>query len=403
MKASFFLLFALSVQLVSVARCDLQLKMLHVLFRHGDKVPHKEYQNYPNDPHRNHSFLPIDNGGLTNLGMMREYKIGTMLRERYDGYFGPDYWPSLIYAQSTDLPRTKMSLQLVLAGLFPPSELQTWNQNLPWIPVDISYVPAEEDYLLFTHHCPQYKREYKSFLHGQEAKQVLTRYKHVLDYLTAHSGKKVQDTGSVYYLYNLLKEEAAQNLTLPKWTEKVFPSPMKDITALDFNLRSFTTALRRLNGGLILRHITDGMKAIREGKLDPPSRKAFFFSAHELNVVALSRTLGLEDPALPSYGSTFILETLQDEKKEYFVRVLFWTGVTEKLIPQTISGCKDICPLDEFLNLLKDVIPSDEEYYCYGTKASKACHTDKDASSVAASQGPIYSLLLAILPLTLRL
>ena len=63
------------------------------------------------------------------------------------------------------------------------------------------------------------------------------------------------------------------------------------------------------------------MKKVREGKLDPPSRKAFFFSAHELNVVALSRTLGLEDPAVPSYGSTFILETLQDENNEYFVRV----------------------------------------------------------------------------------
>ena len=49
------------------------------------------------------------------------------------------------------------------------------------------------------------------------------------------------------YIYTFL--QAAQNLTLPKWTEKVFPSPMKDITALDFNLRSFTTTLRRLNGG----------------------------------------------------------------------------------------------------------------------------------------------------------
>ena len=87
--------------------------------------------------------------------MLREYKIGTVLRTKYDQYFGPDYWPSLIYAQSTDVPRTKMSLQLVLAGLFPPSEHQTWNTDLPWIPTDINFMPSEQDYLLFPHHCPK--------------------------------------------------------------------------------------------------------------------------------------------------------------------------------------------------------------------------------------------------------
>lgn len=84
---------------------------------------------------------------------MREYKIGTMLRKRYNQYFGPDYWPAKIYARSTEVPRTQLSLQLVLAGLFPPSEKQTWNPHLPWIPTWTVFVPYKTDTLLFPQYC----------------------------------------------------------------------------------------------------------------------------------------------------------------------------------------------------------------------------------------------------------
>lgn len=78
-----------------------------------------------------------------------------MLRERYDEFIGSYYWPDLVYGRSTDVPRTQMSLQLVLAGLFPPSERQMWNSRLPWLPVSTLSVPNDQDALLFPHHCPQ--------------------------------------------------------------------------------------------------------------------------------------------------------------------------------------------------------------------------------------------------------
>lgn len=55
--------------------------------------------------------------------------------------------------------------------------------------------------------------------------------------------------------------------------------------------------------GMLLRKITDDIKEVRAGTMMPPDRKAFFFSAHELNVVSFARVLGLNTPILPSYGS----------------------------------------------------------------------------------------------------
>ncbi|KAI4492993.1 hypothetical protein M0802_009763 [Mischocyttarus mexicanus] len=297
---------------------------------------------------------------------MREYKIGRMLRERYDGYFGEDYWPDKIYGLATDVPRTQLSIQLVLAGLFPPSKKQTWNPHLPWIPTwtPLTTEPSDIQSLLFSQYCPRFQEEYEKFIAKNEIQDIIKKYKNVFSYLTDHSGKMINSTTDVQFMYNLLKEQSAQNLTLPNWTENVFPSPMKEITILDFNLHSYTKTLKRLNGGMLLKRIIEDIELYQKGKLMPTDRKAFLFSAHEVNVAALAKTLGTNEPLLPAYGSTIILETLRDKKGSYFIRVLLWTGVSEKLIIQTISGCTELCPYNEFRKLMNDVIPTEEESKC---------------------------------------
>ncbi|XP_017880147.1 venom acid phosphatase Acph-1-like [Ceratina calcarata] len=370
---------------ITLVNCDLDLQLLHLVFRHGEKVPHREYQNYPTDPYKDYSFYPMGSGDLTNQGKQREYRIGTMLRERYDRFLGPDYWPEKIYARSTYIPRTQLSLQLVLSGLFPPSEKQTWNSHLPWIPAFTFFDPYETDNLLFPHHCPRYREEYSKFLKQEKARDMLNKYKNVFSYLTEHSGKSINTTSAVTYIYNLLKEEAAQNLTLPKWTETVYPTPMKEIVALDFKLRSYTRTLKRLNGGMLIRKIVEDIKTYKVGRLEPYDRKAFLFSAHEMNVAALARALELDEPIVPAYGATLILETLRDKKGNYYIRVLYWTGVSEQLMIKTIPGCAELCPLEDFIGIVQDLIPSDDEFYCHPSGLIRKTVSDRQQSSSASS------------------
>jgi len=88
-------------------------------------------------------------------GKNREYRLGKFLRSRYNDFLGSLYTPKRVVARSSDFERTKMSLQLVLAGLFPPKNIQRWNPLLNWQPIPASYTPRVNDNIILADECPQ--------------------------------------------------------------------------------------------------------------------------------------------------------------------------------------------------------------------------------------------------------
>ena len=85
--------------------------------------------------------------------MNRAYALGKLLRSRYDTFLGETKFDDF-YARSTNTDRTKMSLQLVLAGVHPGNNRSTWNPNFTWEPVPIVYVDQKLDFLR-TFDCPK--------------------------------------------------------------------------------------------------------------------------------------------------------------------------------------------------------------------------------------------------------
>lgn len=75
------------------------------------------------------------------------FRLGEVLRKRYNSFLGNIYTPDIVYAQSTDYDRTKMTGLLVLAGLFPPSKSQAWNEKIPWLPIPLAYEKEKNDYV----------------------------------------------------------------------------------------------------------------------------------------------------------------------------------------------------------------------------------------------------------------
>ena len=89
-------------------------------------------------------------------GKKRAYLLGKNLRKQYDQFLGSTYLSENIKARSTDSDRTKMSLQLVLAALYPPNDLQRWNPALNWQPIPFTYEKKSKDWLLWPTTCPKY-------------------------------------------------------------------------------------------------------------------------------------------------------------------------------------------------------------------------------------------------------
>lgn len=59
--------------------------------------------------------------------------------------------PEVAETHSTDWDRTKMSALLVLAGLFPPSLSERWDDELHWQPIPYNFKSSEDDHVSVPH------------------------------------------------------------------------------------------------------------------------------------------------------------------------------------------------------------------------------------------------------------
>ncbi|XP_053981163.1 venom acid phosphatase Acph-1-like isoform X2 [Hylaeus volcanicus] len=339
-------------------KAEHRVELVHVLFRHGERTP-REAELWPNDPYNASTYEPWGHGQLTNQGKMREYRIGEMLRARYDKFLGDIYYPSDVYAYSSDLDRTKMSLQLVLAALYQPASIQKWNKSLPWMPIPTHFMPEKVDNLMKPDFSRVYLRALKEIRESEEVQNKISVYKDLFKFLSEKTGANITQTNHVLEMYNMLTAQKSMNLVLPEWCTDEMYKNLQIIVKCEYTIRSYTPQLRRLNGGTLVKRFLDNME--NNKKRDRP-RKIYLYSGHETNIAGFARAHNVTEPELPNYGCAIIVEKLRDHAGKEFIRMLLWTGVTEELIPYKFAGCDEVCPIEKYLELVKDAIPLEEEW-----------------------------------------
>ncbi|XP_025829699.1 venom acid phosphatase Acph-1 isoform X2 [Agrilus planipennis] len=225
-----------------------ELQLLHVIYRHGPRTP---ADTYPNDPYINETFYPVGWGQITNPGKVQMYELGKWLRERYGNFLGSLYNPSEFYVQTTDVDRTKVTAQLINAGLWPPNSVQKWGP-LDWQPIPVHSEPLHLDHLLLVRKpCAQYSLELERLEKSDEIQLMLNEYKDLFNNLTAITGKNVKTFDDVQDIYSTLIAEEHFNLTLPEWTKDYFPDKMVPPTVFSYVLNAYNTKLQRLKGDIL--------------------------------------------------------------------------------------------------------------------------------------------------------
>jgi len=354
-----------------------ELLAVTVMFRHGDCTP---ISSYPNDPYKDKGIWPVGPGQLTPRGKRMQFHLGQYLRRRYGSkILREEYNETDIYVRSTDVDRTLMSALSNLAGLYPPKGNQIWNPNLLWQPVPVHTRPLEYDNLLSSHaECPRFKQLYEEVMKSKEIQALNEKFQWLYEYISNHTGAIIDNPVEVDYVFDALLIEQIYNLTLPKWTKKVFPEPMKFLRDLSFQLTTWTHELKRLKSGPLVQDILDRAKNIVrktnssnsvEEKNEP---KMTMYSAHDTTLASFLNALGMYEPSKPPpYASMVIVEVFRDTNtQKHEVRFLFRNRTapaqlpngehvdhtnddneTKPFVKHLLGKCDEFCSIEDFEQL----------------------------------------------------
>lgn len=174
------------------------------MFRHGDRTVTGGYRY---DPWKRAEFWPEGFGQLTNVGKQQQYELGSYLRKRYYKLLPENgtYSPNNIYIQSSDVDRCIMSAAYTLAGMFPPTGQEIWNNSLMWQAIPIHTIPKRLDHILAAKRsCPLYKTAYDVYKQSDEVQSLLQNNQALIKYVEKSSGHKIKSVCDLKSVYNTL-------------------------------------------------------------------------------------------------------------------------------------------------------------------------------------------------------
>lgn len=157
-----------------------------------------------------------------------------------------------------------------------------------------SHLAREEDPILAAKApCPAYDYELASLESSPEFKALTEKHRNLFAYLSEKGGRPVKTFIDAQYLNNTLFIENLYNMTLPKWTKKVYGrEELTYVSNFAFAISSYTRKLARLKAGPLLKDIFQRFKEKSSGSLKP-DRSMWVYSAHDTTVASVLNALKL--------------------------------------------------------------------------------------------------------------
>ncbi|KAF7266416.1 venom acid phosphatase Acph-1-like [Rhynchophorus ferrugineus] len=334
------------------------LKLVHVLFRHGNRNP-DQGSLYPSNPYYDEGNYTEGYGQLTNEGKVTEYAIGTALRSRYDSFLTKTWNINYLDVRSTNTNRTKMSALLMLAGLYPARTTQIWS-SLLWLPIPYNYVSSGDKEMMWFGTCSQLYTLVSELYSSSDMTTYLKRYKALFAILMAYTDLDTVTVSNAFNYYFGFAVQEELGFTLEDWVSIIYPEPIHAAAVDYYYFITNTTALRTISAGYLLRKIIEDSQSKVDGSISPETRKMFIYSGHEMNVAAMLLSLGVKKLTdIPAYGS-YVLFELHEIDGVYGFKIYYQLYEEDDPIEATIPGCGTFCSLTDFISVYEDIIPTDD-------------------------------------------
>jgi len=328
------------------ARADDKLVFALDVIRHGDRTPITDIPAAP-------AVWPEGAGQLTARGMRREYDLGRAMREEYvDRYhlLASTYTVGTLFIRSSDLDRTLMSAQCVLAGLYPhgtgPLDADDGKPALPDFaqPIPVHTVDQDSEPYLFPdtpkHDFGEIVKKYATAAWKTKDAELRPDYER----WSKLSGMKINGLEDLIGLGDALFIRQRYNVPPPAGFKAEEIATIIKTGHWIFTER-YRPAETGVGGLALLREMASKIKDAADGKT---SLKYALYSAHDSTLAVEMSTLGDPQDEQPPYSSRINVELFDSPEKGKIVKVKY-NGA-----PSHVKGCAaDYCTLEQFLALAK--------------------------------------------------
>ncbi|XP_059149851.1 lysosomal acid phosphatase-like [Physella acuta] len=367
------------------------LKLVSVLYRHGDRSP---VSIYPLDINQVANAWPDGLGWLTNVGKVQQYELGQYLKQRYDGFINTSYYHhDEIQVQSSGVERCLMSASSNLAGLYPPQDGQIWNPDILWQPIPVQTLPTTMDNKLAQGApCPRYDQLVQEVLNSPAIQKEEQENKAFYDMVEKNTGVPKESIKDIWSVGDTLVCERAHNLTWNAWAQQPGVwEKMQQLNTLSFDLVTYNNEMAKLKGGPLLKEIIANMQNAATQTLP----KFYMYSAHDTTVAALLSALHVFDRHAPTYRALVMVE-LHQIQDVYGVKIFYRNDTTRDPYELVVPGCQSPCKLDDLITLTKDTVPVDWDAECKAQTSVAASGALTPASWIALSVGICICVIIAV-------
>lgn len=362
--------------------------------RHGNRHPGKFLDENP----RTWGFE--GDYELTQFGKREGFGFGRELREFLGSLVSNNYVRHEAELYTSSANRCQMTLQVIMAGFYPPDTFAEWNHALEWTPVPYTI----DDTMLRMYavrNCPASEEAWEPIntdrLH--ELANVAEKNAALLEYISEHTGwnASIESAGD---LADNLAEIDLYNSSLPWWIENPSldaynRSSMKQ--AIMSFLEMHTVACskyapcRDLIAGTWLHHLLDILQAVANG--EKPRRRLVGYVSHLEATLSLMNLIGINRTSL-STSAGFVIE--YRDQPDQAVRLLLHEPVVAGtdwhiIYLANYSGPFEEynsddrwIPFDAFYNELKNSSIADWEVACGRMSSQCALADDVNGTSPQA-------------------